>query len=167
MKNTKKITFFALFCTLAMMLSYLEALLPPLFTAVPGIKMGLPNLVIVSVLYLYGVKAAASVSLLRLVLSFLLFGNAVTAAYSLAGAALSLLVMALVKKLSVFSTVGVSITGAVTHNLGQIVVAVFLFDSLSIGYYMLVLTLTGTLAGCVIGIAAALLHKRLAKLLRS
>ncbi|MBR2988055.1 MAG: Gx transporter family protein [Clostridia bacterium] len=160
-EKTKKLTFLALSCTLALMLSYIESLLPPVVTSVPGIKMGLANLVIITVLYLYGLKEAAAVSLLRLVMTFLLFGNPLTALYSLAGAVISLLAMALFKRLRLFSTVGVSVTGGVLHNLGQILVAIVLFDSLSIGYYMLILTLTGTLAGALIGITASFLIKRL------
>lgn len=160
-EKTKKLTFLALSCTLALMLSYIEMLLPPLAVSIPGIKIGLANLVIITLLYRYGVKEAATVSLLRLVLSFLLFGNAMTALYSLSGAILSLFVMAVMKKLAFFSTVGVSVTGAVTHNLGQILVAIFLFDSPSIGYYMLILTITGTVAGIFIGLSAAFLMRRL------
>ena len=136
--------------------------MPPIATAVPGIKMGLCNLVIITVLYSVGVKAAIGVSLMRLILVFMLFGaNVLTFAYSLAGAFLSLFVMAIMKKIGLFSPIGVSITGAVTHNLGQILVAIVLFDSLTIGYYMLILTLTGTVAGCFIGLSSVFLMKRL------
>ena len=162
MKNkTKKLTFLALSATLALILSYLESLLPPIVVSVPGIKLGLPNIVIICLLYRYGVKEAAAVSFVRLVAVWLLFGNVMTAVYSLAGAAISLFLMALFKKLSFFSMVGVSVIGGVTHNLGQILVAIFLFDSLLIGYYMLILALTGTLAGVFIGLAATFLLKRL------
>ena len=91
----------------------------------------------------------------------LLFGSIMTLAYSLAGAALSLCLMALMKRLNVFSTVGVSIVGGVTHNLGQILVAIALFDTVQIGYYMVVLAFTGTVAGVFIGLAGTLLLKRL------
>lgn len=165
-EKTKKLTFLALSVTLALILSYLEHLLPPLFTAVPGIKLGLPNLVIITLLYRYGVKEAATVSALRLLLVFLLFGSPLTSVYSLAGATLSLLLMAIMKKIKLFSTVGVSVIGAVMHNLGQILVAIFLFDSLEIGYYMLILTVTGVIAGALIGLTAASLQKRLNTLLK-
>lgn len=164
-RSTKKLTFLALSVTLALILSYLESLLPPIVVSVPGIKLGLANIVIITLLYRYGVKEAAAVSLVRLVLVFLLFGNILTAAYSLAGAAISLLLMAILKRLSLFSTVGVSVVGGVSHNIGQILVAIFLFDSLSIGYYMLILTVTGTLAGVFVGLASVFMQKRLERIL--
>jgi len=165
-EKTKKLTFLALSVTLALILSYLEALLPPIVATIPGVKLGLPNLVIICLLYRYGIKEAATVSFLRLVAVFLLFGNPLMSVYSLAGAILSLTLMAILKKASLFSTVGVSVVGAVMHNLGQILVAIFLFDALEIGYYMLILTVTGTVAGVFIGLVAARLHTRLEKLLK-
>ncbi len=165
-EKTKKLTFLALSVTLALILSYLEALLPPIVATVPGIKPGLSNLVVICLLYRYGTKEAATVSFLRLLAVFLLFGNPLMSIYSLAGATLSLTAMAILKKTALFSTVGVSVVGAVIHNLGQILVAIFLFDSLEIGYYMLILTVTGTIAGTFIGLTAARLHTRLEKLLK-
>ena len=162
MKNrTKKIALLGVITAVALVLAYLEALLPPLWAAVPGVKMGLPNLVIIFVLYRFGLKEAAAVSGIRLFTVSLLFGNVMTLAYSAAGALLSLLLMALLKKINKFSTTGVSVAGAVSHNLGQILVAVFLFDTVQLGYYMIVLAVTGTIAGVFIGIGANLLIKRL------
>lgn len=146
----------------ALVLSYAESLLPPIWTAVPGIKMGLPNIIIIILLYKLGVKEAAIVSFIRVLFSsFLLFGSGMTLMYSVAGAALSLALMAMCKRLNIFSTVGVSIVGGISHNLGQILVAIALFDTLQLGYYMIVLAVTGTVAGVVIGIVGALLLKRL------
>ena len=144
----------------ALILAYLEAILPPLWSAVPGVKMGLPNLVIIFVLYRFGFKEAVAVSAIRLFTVSLLFGNVMTLAYSAAGAVLSLILMVLLKKIDNFSTVGVSVTGAVSHNLGQILVAVFLFDTVQLGYYMIILAITGSIAGVFIGIGANLLIKR-------
>ena len=97
MKNshsrTKRTAFIALTVSLALLLSYVEFLLPPLFVAVPGIKIGLPNVVILYVLYCIDTKHAAFVSFVRLCISTLLFGNAMTFSYSFAGAVLSLLIM--------------------------------------------------------------------------
>ena len=157
----KKITFLGLSAALALLLSYVEFLLPPLFAAVPGIKLGLPNIVIIFVLYQYGLGSAAAVSFVRLVISSMLFGNAMTFAYSLAGAVLSLLAMALLKKIDMFSTVGVSIVGGILHNLGQILVALILLDTPQIAYYMIVLTVTGTISGAFIGICGAFMIKRI------
>ena len=157
----KKITFLGLSAALALLLSYVEFLLPPLFAVVPGIKLGLPNIVIIFVLYQYGLGSAAAVSFVRLVISSMLFGNAMTFAYSLAGAVLSLLAMALLKKIDLFSTVGVSIVGGILHNLGQILVALILLDTPQIVYYMIVLTVTGTISGAFIGICGAFMIKRI------
>lgn len=162
--RTKKITFLALFASLALLLSYVEMLLPPIFTGVPGIKMGLPNIVIILILYRFGIKEAAIVSFVRLLIVSVLFGNITMLWYSLAGAVFSLAVMGVLKKLDILSTVGVSVAGAIMHNVGQMIVAMLLMQTSEIGYYMIVLSITGTIAGIFIGLCGALLHKRLAKI---
>jgi len=159
--KTKKLTFLALSICIALILSYIEAILPPISAQVPGIKMGLGNIIIVFVLYRYSLKEAAIVSACRLTISSLLFSNPVTFVYGAAGALLSLLVMALFKKLNFLSTVGVSVLGAVCHNLGQIIVAMLFLKTIEIGYYMIILTLTGTIAGILIGLCAAYLTRAL------
>lgn len=160
-EKTKKTAFLGIATSVALILAYIEAILPPIWTAVPGIKVGLPNLIIILVLYCFGFKHAAIVSGVRLVIVTMLFGNAMTLAYSVAGAVLSLAIMGIMKKTDKFSTVGVSIAGAVSHNLGQIIVAIFLFDTIQIGYYMVVLAITGTIAGVFIGVGSNLLLKRI------
>ncbi len=162
--NTKKITVMGLGAAVAMILSYVEFLLPPVWSAVPGIKIGLANIIIVFLLYKLGVAEAAVVSFIRLCLSALLFGSVVTLAYSAAGAVLSLTVMALLKKIDKFSTVGVSISGAVFHNLGQILMAILLLGTKELGYYMIVLTATGILSGIFVGVSGALLVKHIKKI---
>lgn len=166
MKNnkTKRLAFLGLCTAVTLILSYVEALLPPLWSAVPGIKMGLPNIMIIFLLYRFSLKEAAAVSVVRLLAVALLFGNVMTLAYSAAGAALSLGVMTLLKKLDRFSMVGVSIAGGVFHNLGQVLVAMLVLETAEIGYYMIILTLTGTIAGVLVGIAGALVLKYLKKL---
>lgn len=156
-----RIAFIGISTALALLLSYVEMLLPPIFAAVPGIKVGLPNLVIVYVLYVLGARYALAVSLTRIVLTSILFGNAMTLAYSLAGALLSLLIMVLIKRTGWLSTVGVSVTGGVTHNLGQVLVAAVLLDTPQIAYYMIVLAFTGTVAGIIIGICSSIIIERL------
>ena len=160
--RVKRITFIGVITAVAIILSYVELLLPPIYAAVPGVKVGLPNIVIILVLYRYGTKSAATVSFIRLVITSMLFG-ASTFFYSLAGAMLSLCVMALLEKSNKFSTIGVSIAGGVMHNLGQILVAILMLGTLEIGYYMFVLTVSGTLAGVFIGLAASFLIARLKK----
>ena len=165
MKNkqtkTRKIAFVGLAAALALLLSYVEFLLPPIFAAVPGIKLGLPNVVILYVLYCLDVRYAALVSFVRLCISSMLFGNAMMFAYSAAGAVLSLLVMCLLKKTDKLSSVGVSVAGAVSHNLGQILVAMVLLDTPQIAFYLIVLAITGTISGIFIGLCGALMVKRL------
>lgn len=160
-ERTKKTALLGVITAVALILAYVEAMLPPLWAAVPGVKMGLPNLVIIFVLYRFGFKDAVAVSLIRLFVVALLFGNVMTLAYSAAGAALSLVLMAILKKTNRFSTTGVSVVGAVSHNLGQIIVAIFLFETVQLGYYMIVLAMTGTIAGVFIGIGSNLLITRL------
>lgn len=165
MKNqTKKIALLGMITSVALVLAYLEAILPPVYTAVPGIKMGLPNIAIIFVLYRFGFKEAFTVSAIRLFIVTLLFGNFMTLAYSAAGAVLSLLIMGILKKTEKFSCIGVSVTGAVAHNLGQIIMAIFLFETMQLGYYMIVLTVTGTVAGVLIGTGAGILLRRTEKI---
>ncbi|MBP3381700.1 MAG: Gx transporter family protein [Clostridia bacterium] len=149
-------------CTaLALVLAYVEAVLPPLFPAVSGIKMGLPNIIIVFLLYRRGAIPAAVVSLLRILLVSVLFGNGMALLYSLAGGALSLLVMLLLRRLGFLSAVGVSVAGGVTHNIGQILMAMLLLDTTQLGYYLVVLTVTGTVAGVLIGLCGAALIRKI------
>ena len=160
--NIKKITMYGLFTALAMIMSIIEVLMPiPL--PVPGIKVGFPNIIILFVLYRFGAKTAIAVSLVRVLLVSLLFGNFLGLAYSLAGAVLSLAVMILLKKTDLFSTLGVSVVGGIAHNAGQITVACILMSTSEISYYMPVLIITGTAAGIVVGIASHLLIKKTEK----
>lgn len=157
--KAKKVAYLGLMAAVALILSYVEALFPPIYAAVPGIKVGLPNIVIIFMLYRFGLKEAAAVSLVRLAAVALLFGSVMTLAYSLAGAVLSLTLMALCKRFNIFTTVGVSVVGGVSHNLGQIIVAMIVMETAQIGYYMVILAITGTLAGVFIGLAGSLLLK--------
>ena len=159
--RTAKIAFVGITASLALVLSYLEFLLPPIFVAVPGIKLGLPNIVILYVLYCIDLKHAALVSFIRILMSSILFGNAMTFAYSVAGAVLSLVLMGILKKTDLLSAVGVSVVGGVSHNLGQILVAMVVLDTPQIAYYMIVLAITGTVSGIFVGLCGAMLVKRI------
>ena len=159
--KTKKIALIGLCASLALLLSYVEFLLPPLFVAVPGIKLGLPNVVIMYVLYCMGTKEAVLVSFVRIFISAILFGNVMTLMYSIAGAVLSLLIMAILKRLNLFSGVGVSVTGGISHNIGQILVAMVLLDTPQIAYYLIVLSVTGIISGTFIGLCSAYLIKKI------
>ena len=159
----KTIAFIGIGTALAMILAYLEALIPPLFPAVPGIKMGLPNIIIVFLLYRKGPLFASTVSLLRIILVSILFGNLMAFFYSLAGGVLSMLVMVLLGKFRILSTVGVSVAGAVMHNIGQVLIAMLLLETPQLMYYLIILTITGTIAGIMIGLCGAMLIKRVPK----
>ena len=161
--ETKKITFLSIFSALAIILSFVESLLPPIWSSVPGIKMGLPNIIIIFLLYKFSLKQAATVSGIRILIVALLFGNPMTLAYSLSGAVLSLTIMWLMKKCNLFSMVGVSIAGAVSHNIGQIIAAVLILGTKEIGFYLPVLAVSGTVAGIFVGMMGILLLKYTAR----
>ena len=144
---------------MAIVLSYVEMLLPPIYAAVPGIKIGLANIVSVILLYTFTVKEAAVVTIIRVITVALIFGNVMTLAYSIAGAALSIIIMWLLEKTNLFSTVGVSIAGGVSHNLGQILIAMLVTATAEIGYYMIFLSISGIISGTLIGISGALVIK--------
>ena len=157
--KTRKITTLGLSVALALILSYVESLLPPL-VAVPGVKAGLPNIVILFLLWRYGWKEAAAVSGLRLLLTAALFTGFAAFFYGLSGAVLSLLGSALLKHSGRFSPLGVSAAGGVLHNLGQIALAALVLDSGYIFAYLPVLLLSGTVAGALVGLLAGILIRR-------
>ena len=150
---------YALLVALAMTLSWLESLLvfPGLL---PGMKVGLTNLVVLFALYRMKLRDAVCISLVRVLLVSMTFGNAYSFAYSLAGAVLSLAVMAGLKKLDKFSILGVSIAGGVCHNTGQLAVAAAVLGTARLGWYFPILLFSGTAAGVVIGIAGGLVVER-------
>ena len=158
--NSKRIAKFALLVALAMVLSWLESLIP-VSSAIPGVKLGLTNLVVLFALYRMGGKDAIILSLIRVVLVSLTFGNAFAFFYSFSGALLSFLIMWLMKKSGRFSTVGVSVAGGVGHNIGQILTAAIVLRSSGIFYYLPVLLLSGVAAGIGIGLAGAVLIQRI------
>ncbi len=160
-KKTRKIAFLGLFTALAMLLSYVEAISPVLITAIPGIKMGLPNVVVIFVLYRFGAWEAALVSAVRVMVVSMLFGNPMTFIYSIAGAALSLAVMVVLKKMNFLSCVGVSVAGGVFHNVGQILVAMALLGTSAVVYYLVALAISGIVSGILIGLCGALMIKKL------
>lgn len=158
MKN--RAAYFGVFTALALILSYIESLIPIHF-GIPGAKLGLTNLIIVIVLYRTGWRDALLLSVVRIVLSGFIFGNLFAVVYSLAGGILSLAVMALLKKSSAFSVVGVSLAGGVCHNLGQLTVAMIVVETYQVGYYFPMLLIAGMATGTVIGIAAGEVLRRI------
>lgn len=159
MKST--VAYFGVFTALALILSYVETLIPLSF-GIPGVKLGLANLVIVIALYRLGLSEVFLLSVVRILLSGFLFGNYFSIIYSLAGGLLSLTVMAMMKKREGYSVKGVSISGGVFHNVGQLLIAAFVVETFSITYYIPVLLIAGMLTGLLIGIVADEMLKRLA-----
>ena len=148
MNRNKKLANMAMLVALAMIFSYVESLIPINF-GVPGMKLGVANLVTVTGLYFLEIPEVLAVSVLRVLLTGFLFGNGMSIIYSLAGAVVSLLAMVLVKKMDGISIVGVSITGGVFHNIGQILVAMAVVENLKLIYYLPVLLVAGTVTGVV------------------
>lgn len=157
--NTKKMTSLALTVSFALILSFVESRIPA-FVAIPGIKVGLANIAVIFTLYKFGIKEAAAVSAVRVLLVSMLFGNPVSLIYSITGAVLSLTVMCLLKKLTPLTEVTVSVAGGVTHNIGQIGAASVMLGTNVVIYYLPFLLLSGTIAGVVVGIASGMLIKK-------
>ncbi len=155
--KTKVVALLGVSAAAAMMLSYIESFIPSI---APGVKIGLPNIVIIYLLYKVGAPKAAGVSLVRVLLTALLFGSVMSLWYSLAGAVFSLLVMTILKKIKAFSIIGVSVMGGVAHNMAQICVAVLVTGVGAIAYYLPALVIGGIAAGVFIGIAGATVVKR-------
>ena len=156
---SKRVARYALLIALAMALSWLESLVP-LSMAAPGMKLGLTNIVVVFALYRMSLRDAAALSLVRVLLVSMTFGNAYSFAYSLAGAVLSLAVMAALKRTGKFSILGVSIAGGVGHNLGQVAVAMAVLGTARLAWYLPALLVSGTLAGAAVGAAGGLVAAR-------
>ena len=161
MKNRSiRITTFALTISVAMLLSYIESRVPA-FVAIPGIKVGLANIAVIFTLYKFGARAAVTVSIIRVILIATLFGTPVSFIYSVSGATLSLILMILLRKLTPLTEVAVSVTGGVAHNIGQIAAAPFMLSTNVVLYYLPFLLVSGTIAGIVVGVASAILVKRI------
>ena len=158
--NTKKLTFLALTISFAMILSYIESRIPA-FVSIPGIKVGLANIAVIFTLYKFGVKEAITVSLIRVLLVSMLFGSPVSLIYSVTGAVFSLSVMILLKRFTPLNNVTVSVCGGVMHNIGQIAAASVMLSTNVVVYYLPFLILSGTVAGIAVGIASAILVKRI------
>jgi heptaprenyl diphosphate synthase len=148
-KRTAELGFYL---AVALILSYVESLIP-ISIGIPGMKLGLPNAVVVLLLYEKGsVKEAALVNVLRIVLSGFLFGSMYSILYALSGAVCSFAVMLIVRKLRCFTVIGVSVCGGVFHNIGQMAVAVLVVESTAVFYYLPMLMIAGTLTGALLGV---------------
>ena len=148
--NQKKIAYLGLFAAVAIIFGYVESLIP-FFAGIPGIKLGLANLAVLFILEKYTWKEASVVSIVRIFVIGFLFGNLFSILYSLAGAALSLTVMTIMKKKSGFSILGISVAGGVSHNVGQLIVAAIIVENTSLLYYTPALLISGVVTGLLIG----------------
>ena len=155
-----KAAYFGVFIALALIFSYVETLIP-IQVGIPGVKLGLANLVVVVVLYKMGIKEAYTLAVVRVILSGFLFGNLFSIVYSLAGGLLSLTVMVALKRTKRSVLLGISAMGGVFHNVGQLIMAALVLESLSIGYYLPVLLISGLVTGILIGIISGEMLKRL------
>lgn len=153
MKMKKKVAFLGVFLALALIFSYIETWIPNVF-GVPGIKLGLANIVIIILLFRFGTKEAYGISVARVILAGFLFGNLASILYGLAGAMLSLTVMLLLKKTGKFKVITVSAVGGICHNVGQLIVAILVLENYRISYYLPVLLIFGLVTGILIGIVA-------------
>ena len=158
--KTKKLVTLAVTISVAMILSFVESRIPA-FVAIPGVKVGLANIAVIFALYKMGWREAISVSVIRVLLVALLFGSVVSLAYSIAGAIISLSLMILLRKIGIFTEVAVSVVGGITHNIGQILIAFLLLETKVVFYYLPFLMVSGVIAGIAVGVAAALLIKRI------
>lgn len=155
--SAQKTAYIGVFTALAFIFSYIEAMLPFDFK-IPGIKLGLANIVIINVLYTIGAGMAAALSVIRVVLAGFTFNNMAMMMYSLAGAVLSFIVMYILKRTNKFSVAGVSAAGGVAHNAGQLIMA-FAMIGEAVFYYTPFLIISGTAAGIIIGITGAMTVK--------
>jgi heptaprenyl diphosphate synthase len=158
--NTKKTAYLGLLIALAFVLSYVEYLLP-LNIGIPGAKVGLANLVVMVSLYTLGTRDSLVLSIVRVVLVGFTFGNLAMMLYSMAGAGLSFLVMVIAKRTKLLSITGVSVLGGVFHNVGQIIVAIFVLETVNLVYYLPFLVIIGTISGVVIGIVSGMITERI------
>ena len=153
----------AVMTALALIVSYIEAILP-FSVGIPGVKLGLANIVVVVALYRLGIKYAFTINIIRIFLAGFLFSGVFGILYSIAGGLLSFVVMIAVKQCRVFSIVGVSLAGGVAHNLGQLLTAAFLVENLKVFVYFPVLVFSGLIFGILIGIVAGMILMRIKEL---
>lgn len=162
-QKTIYLALYGVLIALALVLSYAESQIP-VFFAVPGMKLGLTNLVVVVALYKLGDKSAFSINLIRILLVSLLFGTVMSLWFSLVGGLLSTLVMILLKHTKKFGVVVVSMVGGVTHNMGQLLVAMVVLQTKQLGWYLVILWFTGLITGALIGLLGGELVRRLDKI---
>jgi heptaprenyl diphosphate synthase len=158
--RSNKIAILGLLSAFAIIISYIETLIP-INIAIPGIKMGFSNIVIVVALYRYGVKEAGIINFIRIFIVGIMFGNVMSILFSILGAVTSLISMWFAKKIKGISMVGVSVCGGVAHNIGQILAAMFITTVYSLTYYIPFLIVGGIITGVIVGIVANIINGRI------
>ncbi len=168
MRDLRKLIYTALLVSMALAVSLIENMIPVPFIA-PGAKLGLSNIVILVSLLVFGFKTAATVALLKSFLLMLVAGFGPSFLYSFAGAILSTLVMGFAYRFcsNIFSTIGISILGAVAHNLAQVFVASLILGNFMIFTYFPLLTIVGTITGYFVGLSAYHVSTQLKKLIKA
>lgn len=157
---TKKLALSAILAAMAMILSYIEALIP-LPVPIPGVKLGLANLIIIIAIYKLGFKYAFVINCVRIFTAGLLFTGVFGIMYSLAGGVLSIIIMYLLYRTNLFSMVGISMAGGVAHNLGQLITACLIMSNIKLMSYFSILLFSGMISGILIGIVAWLVNGKL------
>ena len=148
--SSKKIAYCGLLTTVALLLSYVERMIAiPMI--VPGMKLGLANITVLIALYLFDNKTAFCISILRILISGILFTGFASFLYSAAGALLSFIIMSFCKKRNVFSVIAISILGGISHNIGQIFIACIVVENIKLFYYMPFLMILGIATGFITG----------------
>lgn len=160
----KKVSLYALFTALALIFSYVESLYSLNFIA-PGIKLGLANCVALFFVFKGDFKGAFLVNVCRILLSTLLFSAPSTLLFSLSAGVLSLLVSCVLKKVKIFSPIGIGVAGAVTHNLVQLAIAALLTNTVGVFFYTAPLVLSGIVCGVLTGLSSGVLGERIKKII--
>lgn len=163
-ENTKKIATLGVIAAFGAILSYIEAIIS-FGIFIPGVKLGLANMAVVIAIYIYGYKDAIIINIVRIIVVGLIFGNLFSICFSIAGALISYIVMALLKKTDIFTPIGVSVAGGVAHNAGQLFVAALVIESYSVINYLPVLMIAGLVCGLIIGIVSHIVIKYLSVIL--
>ena len=159
--TTKTVATIGLLTSLCVILGYVESLIP-INLAIPGIKIGLTNIVVLFALYRLDIKSALLINIARILIVGFLFGTGTSIIYSLSGGLISFTVMLLAKKVFSLSLFSVSILGGIFHNVGQILACMLLLNTYSVLYYLVILYFTGIFSGATIGFIAYLILKKVA-----
>jgi heptaprenyl diphosphate synthase len=158
--STNTITLYGVLIALALILSYVETQIPA-FVAIPGMKLGLTNIVVLVALLAIDKKGAMLINLVRIVIVAILFGTAMSFAFSVVGGMLSTVVMIALNKTGKFRPIGISAAGGITHNIGQILVAMIMLGTKAIAWYLPVLWISGIVSGVIVGVIGGLVSERL------